>query len=252
MEGYSHVFNRSISKFNDVTDKEQLFSSFRAEREIYGFTENMDFPPDAEAVSIAEKMNPTMYANYLYLLSGRKAVGYDGSTSKYSAYNNLDSRHIMMSVFLFTKLPEPVSTVVEIGGGYGNWFLLNRSQSFTSWTTIDLPHVGELQKWYLAETGVDTHKWSLFSAYEYRDCGPVDLVIGAHSLSEFSLSIFQDYFQRILIHAKYFLYCHHKTLPAPGLLAAKQVLIDSQFTLVDSFISENGKVSNCLYKNKAA
>jgi len=251
MEGYSHVFNYSTEQYNTVKDKKQLFSSFRAERDIYGFTENMDVPPDQEAVSIAVKMNPQMYNEYLSVLSGRKAVGYNGSASAHSSYNNLDSRHIMMSVFLFTKLPEPVSTIVEIGGGYGNWFLLNRDRPFTSWTTIDLPHVGELQKWYLQETEVDTSRWTSLSAHDYStSIGSVDLVIGTHSLSEFSFSIFTDYFQKILVNTKYFLYCHHIRYPAPQLLSAKQVLIDSQFTLLDSFISENGNVLNCLYKKK--
>ena len=247
------MFNRSINKFKDVTDKIQLFRSFRSQRDIYGFTENMDFPPDKEAVSIAQNMNLTMYNEYLQVLSGRKAVGYDGSASVHAEYNNLDSRHIMMSVFLYTKLPEPVSTIVEIGGGYGNWFLLNRSKPFTSWTTIDLPHVLELQKWYLAETGVDTNRWATVSAYEYSEStGPIDLVIGTHSLSEFSLSIFQEYFQKILMHTKYLLYCHHNTMPGPGLLAAKEHMINSHFILINSFISENGSVRNCLYKRKNA
>lgn len=251
MEGYSHVFNYAIEQYNNVKDKKELFSSFRAQRAIYGFTENMDFPPDEEAVSIALKMNPEMYNKYLSLLAGRKAVGYDGSKSVHSSYNNLDSRHIMMSVFLFTKLPEPVSTIVEIGGGYGNWFLLNRDIPFTSWKTIDLPHVGELQKWYLAQTDVDTSRWSCISAYTYPDfVEPIDLVIGTHSLSEFSFTIFNDYFQKVLMHTKYFLYCHHNKFPAPELLTAKQVLINSQFTLIDSFISEQGNVTNSLYIKK--
>jgi hypothetical protein len=251
MEGYSHVFNSSIGKFNTISDKKLLFSSFRAERAIYGFTENMDVPPDQEAVSIALKMNPEMYNKYLSLLAGRKAVGYNGSSSVHSSYNNLDSRHIMMSVFLFTKIPEPVSTIVEIGGGYGNWFLLNRNMPFTSWKTIDLPHVGELQKWYLSQTDVDTTRWSCVSAFDYPDVvEPIDLVLGTHSLSEFSFTIFNEYFQRVLMHTKYFLYCHHNTLPDPHLLAAKQVLINSQFTLIDSFTSEHGNVTNSLYIKK--
>jgi hypothetical protein len=252
MDGYSHVFNKSIEEFNKVRDIDTLFCSFRGQRDIYGFTENMDFPPDEEAVAIASKMNPEMYKEYLTLLQGRNAVGYNGSSSTYADYNNLDSRHIMMSVFLFTKLPESVSTIIEIGGGYGNWVFLNRNKDFTSWTTIDLPHVGKLQEWYLKETKVDTSKWKKVSAYDYSECSkPVDLVIGTHSLSELSFELFYQYFQSVIKNAKYLLYCHHITLPSPGLLAAKDILIRSQFTLLNSFISESGNVLNCLYKNNA-
>lgn len=252
MEGYSHVFNRSIQQFKEVTDRESLFSSFRSQRDIYGFTENMDFPPDDEAVSLAKGINLPLYNEYVELLKGRPAVGYTGSSSNHAAYNNLDSRHIMMSVFLFTRLPEPVHTILEIGGGYGNWVLLNRNHPYTSWTTIDLPHVSELQKWYLRETNTDTSRWKVVSAYDYSECSaPVDLVLGTHSLSELSFSIFYQYFQKVLLHTKYLLYCHHVTMPSPELLSAKQELISSHFTLVDSFLSERGHVLNCLYKRNA-
>jgi len=252
MEGYSHVFNKSIEKFKGITDLESLFSSFRSQRDIYGFTENMDFPPDEEAVSLAKTINLPLYNEYVKLLEGRKAVGYTGSSSIYASYNNLDSRHIMMSVFLFTRLPEPVSSIVEIGGGYGNWLFLNRNQPFTSWTTIDLPHVSELQKWYLRETNTDTSRWKVVSAYDYSECmKPVDLIIGAHSLSELSFSLFYEYVQKVLLHTKYFLYCHHTTLPSPGLLSAKQDIITSHFRLLDSFVSEGGQVVNCLYLRNA-
>jgi len=254
MEGYSHVFNRSIEQFKGVTDREALFSSFRSQRVIYGFTENMDFPPDEEAVALAKGINLPLYEDYVRLLGVRPAVGYVGSSSNHAAYNNLDSRHIMMSVFLFTRLPEPVSSIIEIGGGYGNWFLLNTNQTFATWTTIDLPHVGQLQKWYLQETRVDTSRWKAVSAYDYSECAgvPVDLVIGTHSLSELSFSLFYQYFQKVVLYSKYFLYCHHITMPSPELLSAKQDLISSHFTLIDSFVSEKGKVLNCLYKRNGA
>ena len=73
MEGYSHVFNKSIEKFKGVTDLESLFSSFRSQRDIYGFTENMDFPPDEEAVRLAKQINLPLYNDYVKLLDGRKA-----------------------------------------------------------------------------------------------------------------------------------------------------------------------------------
>ena len=248
MEGYSHVFQHSINKFKEVKDIQALFASFRSERDIYGFIENMDVPPDEEAVAIAQWINRDLYASYLRVLEGRKAVGYDRSGSTYSAYNNLDSRHIMMSVFLFTRLPESISTIIEIGGGYGNWLYLNQNQPFTSWVTIDLPHVSELQKWYLKETGVNTDRWASVSAYDYDAYSkPVDLVIGAHSLSELSFSIFYDYFQKILMHAKYFYYCYHMTFPSPELISAKNILIHSRFKKVASFLSEGGTVMNSLY-----
>jgi hypothetical protein len=82
-------------------------------------------------------------------------------------------------------------TIVEIGGGYGNWVYLNRAKDFDTWVTIDLPHVSELQKWYLSETGVNMDRWKAVWAYDYAEVESlnVGLVIGAHSLSELSFNV---------------------------------------------------------------
>jgi tetratricopeptide (TPR) repeat protein len=252
MDGYSQVFNHSIQKFQETTDKDGLFFSFRANKAIYGFIENGDKAPDKEAIDLSKAYNDRLYEHYITQLKNRNPIGYNGSSQQYAMYNELDSRHIMMSVFLFTKLPESPTTIIEIGGGYGNWFYLNRQQLFNSWVTIDLPHVCELQSWYLSQMNIDLTKWKTISTNNYSEYSnkPVDLVIGSHSLSEFSLPIFQNYFNTIVQHSNYFYYCYHMTMPTPELIQAKLDIIHKQFTVVDSFISEKGRVMNCLYKNK--
>ena len=252
MDGYSHVFNRASQQFEQSNDKNKVLESFRSEKMIFGFLENDDQPPHEESVYLAKKLNLSFYEKYVALLKDRPAVGYEGSSTNYADYNQLDSSHIMMSVFLFTKLPEPLKTVIEVGGGYGNWFYLNRTQPFKSWVTIDLPHVCELQKWYLSKMNIDLTKWTNVSAYDYSEYSnkPVDLVIGAHSLSQFSFSTFEEYFNNIVQHAKYFYYCYETDLPTPELIAKKLELIKTRFTVLDSLVSGHGKIINNLYKNE--
>ena len=251
LQGYNNVFKAAIQGFSDHKDKDALFKSFRRQHTVYGFTENGDRPPDQEALAIAKQLDEPMYNSYLELLKGRPMVGYEGSSLNYAAYNNLDSRHIMMSTLLFNSLPEPVKTIVEIGGGYGNWLYLNRNKDFDKWITIDLPHVVELQTYYLNETGVNLDKWKSISAFDYKEVESenVDLVIGAHSLSELALDIFEDYFRRVVVKSKYFFYCYHTSRPTLPLIEAKNRMIDSQFKLVKSVLSEEGNVNNCLYVN---
>ena len=251
MDGYSSVFNGAIQKFQTVTDTHKVFSAFRAENTLYGFLKASDNPPDEEAMHLSKLLNFTFYGKYEALLKDRPTVGYEGSSSKHANYNKLDSLHIMMSVFLFTKLPEPLKTIVEIGGGYGNWFYINRTQPFKSWLTVDLPHVCELQKWYLSQMNINLSKWNTVSAYnpvEYSN-KPVDLVIGSHSLSEFSLQIFEQYFFNVVQHAKYFYYCYDINSPTPELITKKLDIVKTRFTLLDSFTSGYGKTVNALYKN---
>ena len=253
LQGYDYVFKTSIDGFRQCEDKATLFKSFRRQHAVYGFTDNGDRPPDQEAVTIAKELNETMYNEYMGLLKGRAMVGYEGSTVNYAAYTNLDSRHVMMSILLFSALPEPISTIVEIGGGFGNWLYLNRAKDFEKWITVDLPHVGELQRYYLGETGVDLKRWRSVSAFDYKEveAEKVDLVIGAHSLSELAIEIFEDYFQRVVSKSKYFFYCYHTSRPTPALIEAKNQMIQSQFRLLKSAMSEGGNVANCLYVNTA-
>lgn len=250
--GYSNVFDTAIKHFNESDDKNTLLKSFRSQYTIYGFTENGDNPPDEEAISIAKEINIDMYEGYLDLLKGRAIVGYDGSTTKYAHYNNLDSRHIMMSILLFSSLCKPLKTIVEVGGGYGNWLYLNRTKKFNKWIIIDLPHVGELQKYYLTNTNVNLDNVQFVSAFDYKqvESEDIDLLIGAHSLSEVSFDIFSDYFKCIISKSKYFFYCYHKFRPSLKLIDAKIKMINTQFILVNSVMSENGNVNNCLYINK--
>ena len=250
MEGYSNVFNKSINLYKNVTNKQELFSSFRKTTDIFGFIDNGDTPPDAEAVAKALSFDSKLYETYATNLRQRKIVGYGNQIPKFGMYSNLDSRHIMLSIFLFNNLPKVPETIVEIGGGFGNWFYLNKIHNFNKWTIIDLPHLLELQQWYLEELGVDKSRLNSMSAYDYQINEPIDLVLGVHSLSEFSINIFNDYFNKVITKAKYFYYCYHNFMPHIDLITTKLKMIESQFTLLDSFKNQNGDVTNCLYINK--
>lgn len=251
--GYNNVFNDSNDNYKKHDDKLKLFNSFRFHNNIFEFIHNEDTPPDEEAINIAQSINKTMYDDYVNLLIDRKKLGYDKSSQIYADYNNLDSRHIMMSVLCFTNIKEKIENIVEIGGGFGNWFYLNRNKNFKNWFIIDLPFICELQKWYLTETNIDTSKLNILFNNNYLDTTnnlSIDLVIGAHSLSEFSLDIFNEYYKNIILKTKYFLYCCHNTLPTIQLITVKNYMINKDFDIVNSFMSENNEVTNVLYINK--
>ena len=255
MDGYTRVFDIAESKFNEASEHSLLlFQTFRSQSDIFGFIDNGDRPMDVEADSIAKRVNIQLYNEYRELLKSRKMLGYMASSKVHAHYSNLDSRHIMMFVLLFSGVEEPLNNIVEIGGGFGNWLTLNQHRSFNKWTIIDLPHLGLLQRWFLDQQGVDRNKYDILSALDYYGWAEhqpaLDLVIGTHSLSEFSYDVFVEYFNRVVCKAKYFFYCYHNTRPTPQLIQAKLRLIESKFNLVHTTLSENKQVSNSLYTKR--
>jgi hypothetical protein len=252
MEGYSSVFNRAVSAFSESTAKEsqdEIFASFRERYEMYGFLHNGNKPYDEEAETLAIRTDPFMFHSYYERNQTKKLLGY-GNIPDPLPYNELDSRHIMMSIILFANLPTPVKTIAEIGGGFGNWLWLNHTiQPFDHWTIIDLPHVNELQRWYLNAQGVPSNLYSLVSADEFSS-QPYDLVIGSHSLSEFSIDVFHRYFSQILTRCKYLFYAHHIYGPSLDLINQKQTILQTTFEEIACVQSERGLVMNRLMRNK--
>lgn len=252
MDGYSHIFNSAEKAFEQIQNNySNQLKNFHNEKALFGFIDNGDEAPDEEALSIANSINPSLVNRYLSILQKRKVIGYpDSYQMKYPNCNHLDSRHIMMLTILFSNIPEDIQSVIEIGGGYGNMFYLqNQIGNFNKWKIIDLPHLGLLQDWCCKELEIDTTKYEIISAYNYES-QKADLVIGTHSLSEFSLQIFQDYFDKIIQYSKYLFISYHKRLPDIHLIQTKINMIHSKFELLCSFDSEQGNVANSLYRLK--
>ena len=258
MDGFNSVFNTSINEFYNYLKSgekvEKLFESFYSHNGIFRFIHNCDKCPDIEAVEIAKNIDLELYEKYVKVNQSKKIIGYDsGYSSNNASYNELDSRHIMMSVILLKKLGEcEIGNIVEIGGGFGNWLRLNNEViNFKKWYIVDLPHLGLLQQWYLDNHNVSREKYEIVSAFsEKEQCviQNIDLVIGTHSLSEFSWDIFESYFNNIIVKTKYLFYCYHIYSPSESIIKRKLYLILSKFVLVDSIKSEEGVVENSFFK----
>ena len=75
------------------------------------------------------------------------------------ALDNLDSRHYMMSCFVYDYFKQnniSLTNILEIGGGFGNWSYINENiMKYNKWTIIDLDFVIKLQKWFLEKELID-------------------------------------------------------------------------------------------------
>lgn len=257
MNGYTNVFNNAIANFNNYTqynNLDELFNNFRIYRQIYGFIDNGDAVPDEEAIQIAKNINTELFYKYFEHCNNKKILGYGNYIPQNGKFNNLDSRHIMMSIILFENIKIKIDNILEIGGGFGGWLALNYNiQNFNKWFIIDLPHLNLLQDWYLSQNNVPKAIYQLYPNTNYGEIIniDIDLIIGSHSLSEFSIDIFMDYYNNIIIKSKYFFYAYHKFLPSVQLIESKLNIINNNFTLITNFISENNNVNNSLYINKS-
>ena len=158
--GFKGHFLNSEKLYNESNIN---FYRFREHEEVYGFlltNGELDF----NAMTKAHQIDSDLFSQYL---SVRKSeLGY-GDRIQYKLIDQCDSRHIMMSTIIFSK-NKSFKNIVEIGGGYGNWYRLNRNLiNFDKWIIIDLPFCLDLQKWYLEREIGSCDKLDFKSAYNY-------------------------------------------------------------------------------------
>ena len=243
MDGFKGHFLNSEKLYNESNVN---FYRFREHEEVYGFlltNGELDF----DAMTKAYQIDSDLFGQYL---SVRKSeLGY-GDRIRYKLIDQCDSRHIMMSTIIFSK-NKSFKNIVEIGGGYGNWYRLNRNLiNFDKWIIIDLPFCLDLQKWYLEREIGSCDKLEFKSAYNYTIENSIDLVIAAHSLSELSWEDFLVYYDKVLAKTNKLFYAGHRWNCGEEMLTNKLNKILEDFDLIESHMEENDTVYNNLYVRK--
>lgn len=84
------------------------------------------------------------------------------------------------------KTVDQLSSIVEVGAGYGAMALICRRLGFEGlYLIIDFPELETLQKYYLENTiGTEDTVWFPSASYRFLSTQPYDLLIACHSLSE--------------------------------------------------------------------
>lgn len=254
-DGYSDVFNTA----NDAAARMPLqdeIEHFR-DSDLYRFIAPLGrraHMPDYQALGIGLLNEPTVVTTLL--AKSKPTLGYARPTD-FCPLDMVDSRHIMMIAIIKRWLPDHLSNlnIVEIGGGFGNWARLCEGQiDYRRWTIIDLPFVNEVQRWYLSSILDDFSKITLIGTDHYpmwKQDKAFDLVIGAHSLSEFSSEIFDDYYENIVLKSQYFFYATHLAHPNTLLVNEKLDRINQHFECLATVHSEDDSVGNFLMVRKS-
>ena len=125
MEGYNNVFENSIYNFNKYINENNsldlLFSDFYLHDDKFRFIHNGDKVPDLEAIKIANKINSKLYEKYIEINNNKKMIGHSSVTIPVdNIYNELDSRHIMMSIILFDYLSKNNIDIENRDNDYSN------------------------------------------------------------------------------------------------------------------------------------
>jgi putative sugar O-methyltransferase len=235
--GFKHIFDDAENLYKTTGSK---LDGFRFARGIYAFCINGG-DTDNQALDFASKINNELCEKFK--TQPKSLIGYEGNENKYVKLDDLDSKHILQLTFLFNKLNinnfdiNNFDRIVEIGGGFGNMCrLCNNIISYNNWDIVDLPHMLELSNYYLHNEIQNTSKINFINAYSDIKYDTIDLVIGTHSVSEFSWDIFYNYFQTIISKSKYFFIGYNKNCPSPELINLKiKFILDNGFKLVDNF-----------------
>jgi len=251
MEGFKSFFDDAENRYKNNGSK---LIGFRFARDIYGFCINGG-KSDNQALEMAKNIDESIYNRFVSQPKG--IVGYENNESEYEKLDDLDSKHILMLTYLFSNNSICYNNIVEIGGGFGNMRrLCNNIINCNSWEIVDIPHMSELQKYYLENELTDISSIKFTSAYEYKknNYDNIDLVIGTHSLSEFSWDIFLDYFNTIVSKAKYLFIGLNNNCPSPALINKKlNYILENGFTIEKRMdyteLPHGAPVSYILYKN---
>ena len=238
MLGYKKIFD-DCSRKTDVD-----YDEFRSSQRFY-FVCNNEIESVSKYLTIAHDTNADLYKKYLLIEKPTK--GY--KNSDFVVFDNLDAQHLMLSTWVFDKITIKNKTVIEIGGGFGNFFRINQWQPFNQWIIYDLPFVQELQKWYLSDILTDRLKY----AKAYTETTTIDVVdnvqlaLVVHSLSEFDIDTFINYLP-ILTKCNYILYVKNNEYPCKQLLNIKDAFLLEFCSVVDTLTYDNGHVTAVLYK----
>lgn len=252
MDGYKYIFDDAENEYKKVGDK---LDNFRFSRNIYGFCIN-GCEIDNQALNYAKSINNDLCNRFLDQPKG--IIGYKGHENEYTKIDDLDSKHILQLTYLFDKIGLSLNNIVEIGGGFGNMYrLCNNIVKYNSWDIIDLPHMLKLQKYYLIHETKDISNINFINCYDiicYKN--KIELLIGIHSISEFSWDIFLNYFNNVILKSKYFYLGYNKNCPSPELIQYKlNHILNNGFNKVDSFdYTEHpcgANVSYTLFINKS-
>lgn len=242
---FEHVFAESAR-----VEKES-FDNFRDQYKRFHFllpVGDQRWGPDYEAIGIAAMTDLRLCS--MYLSKPKSTLGY-AHKEEYVPIDMIDSRHIMMSTLIFSKIGRKVGRILEIGGGWGNWFRLNEGIiDFKHWDIVDLPFVTELQRWYLAQTAYNRELYSVYRTDDISNGEKYDLIIAAHSLSELSLEAFTDYFENVLSKTRYVFYATHVSLPSTELVRAKIEMLGSKFDRLSETYHCDRQAVNILYERK--
>jgi len=98
----------------------------------------------------------------------------------------------------------PVSRIVEVGGGYGGLCkVLSSVCEFDEYILIDLPEVSALQRKYLDCFPEIKDKVKCIPCTEYEEIKDIDLFISNYALSECDLDVQMEYYDKLVANSKY-------------------------------------------------
>lgn len=210
---------------------------------------------DNKSLELAKNINNKLFNKFI-TQKKKGLTGYEGIEDKYREIDDHDSKHILIMTILFNNAIT-FKDIVEIGGGYGNCIrLVNNIINYNNWIIIDLPHILEVQEYFLRNEINDISKISFIDGtnnnYNFSN-KIIDLVIGTYSISELSWDYFINYMENVVKYSKYLYLGYNNNCPSPELIKIKlEYILTADFVIQSKFDytePQGAYVSYTLYKN---
>jgi len=153
LTGYDRIFVEGVNNYKKYG---HFFENFRdtGNSRCYNFCINGG-TIDNKSLNHARNINKELYEKFMNQ-KNKGLTGYKGIEDKYEEFDDCDSKHLLMLTILFNNNID-FKNIVEIGGGYGNCVrIANNIINYNKWKIIDLPHMIELQNYFLKNKISDT------------------------------------------------------------------------------------------------
>lgn len=206
-EAETQIADEYIAACIEAVEDDEAFANFKSNPKYKTILEHVLKSQGEQYLNMAVDMNETaLFGN----LAGFKENDKYGNPEvhMYSGVGMISpttARYIKNTFEIsFLCNDAEIGRIVEVGGGYGGLCkVLSTVCEFDEYILIDLPEVSALQRKYIDQFPEIKDKVKCIPCTEYEEITDIDLFISNYALSECSLEVQMEYYDKLVTNTKF-------------------------------------------------